>query len=142
MDNEIIKFIETANKLKDVKRAGWVERGVKDPESVADHNYLAALLCVVIPAKGVDKARAVKMALIHDLAESVIGDIITTDKWKAGGKMSRGPTSQPKSMSMLISFRPSAISRIKGSPFAVSHAALTSSIRISSAFAPNSAIMA
>lgn len=90
MDNEnIIKFIETVNKLKEVRRAGWVERGVKNPESVADHNFLAALLCMVIPAKGVDKESAIKMAMVHDLAESVIGDIITTDKWKAGGKMSR-----------------------------------------------------
>ena len=89
MDMDIATFIRTANRLKDVKRAGWVERGVKDPESVADHSFMAALLCMIFPAKGIDRDKAIKMALIHDLAEAETGDIITTENWSEKGTISK-----------------------------------------------------
>jgi putative hydrolase of HD superfamily len=93
MSMDIEAFIKIANKLKDVKRTGWVERGVKGPESVADHSFMSALLCMVLPAEGglggIDRNKAVKMALIHDIAEAETGDIITTEKWEAGGTMSK-----------------------------------------------------
>ncbi len=81
------KFLEFANRLKSVKRTGWVERGVKGPESVADHSFMMALMCMVLPAKGIDREKAVKMALAHDLAESVTGDIITKENWPEKGTM-------------------------------------------------------
>jgi putative hydrolase of HD superfamily len=86
---DIAGFYRTVRKLKDVKRTGWVERGVKDPESVADHSLLVAVLCMVVPAEGIDRERAIKMALVHDLAESETGDIITKENWPGGGTMPR-----------------------------------------------------
>lgn len=44
------------------------------PESVADHSYRAAVLAMALPP-GLDRDRCVKMALLHDLAESMVGDI-------------------------------------------------------------------
>jgi len=84
---DIAKFIETVSKLKDVKRAGFAERGVKDPESVADHSFMASVMAMVIPVKGVDKERVMKMLLVHDIAESEIGDLITKDNWPGGGSI-------------------------------------------------------
>lgn len=83
----IIEFLRIINNLKSVKRAGWVERGVRKPESVADHSFMMALMCMVLPAKGVDRDKTVKMALVHDLAESVTGDLITKENWEGGGSI-------------------------------------------------------
>ena len=85
---DIKVFYNTVRKLKDVKRQGWVERGVKEPESVAEHSLVMALLCMVLPFEG-DRDRAVRMALVHDIAESVTGDIITKESWSEGGTMTR-----------------------------------------------------
>ncbi|MFH0832186.1 MAG: HD domain-containing protein [Candidatus Aenigmatarchaeota archaeon] len=78
------EFIGYVNKLKDIKRTGWVERGVKNPESSAEHSFMAAVLSMLL-AKNVDEKKVIKMALIHDLAESVVGDIITKENWPSGG---------------------------------------------------------
>src|SRR5690606_6317150 len=57
--------------------AGWALRGVAAPESVADHCYGTALLCLLYAADaGVDRDRAVAIALAHDLAEAVTGDFV------------------------------------------------------------------
>lgn len=79
MDRKIIDAIE---KLKDVKRKGWVEAGVKAPESVADHTCSVALIVLfsAIRQEGIDLERALTMALIHDLAESAVGDITPADR--------------------------------------------------------------
>jgi len=76
MVDKVIYFFESANKLKWIERRGWVAKvSVKNAESVADHCYLTALICMVIAdLKGLNGNKAVKMALLHDLAESVTGD--------------------------------------------------------------------
>ena len=67
-----------ALQLKDEVRSGWVLRGVRGPESVADHSWATAYLCILYADEaGVDVARAVQMAVVHDLAEAVTGDVAT-----------------------------------------------------------------
>lgn len=71
-------FAGIAGNLKRVKRTGWVRRGVPEPESVAEHSYrLAVLAMALAPSSGVDENKVIKMALVHDLAEAIIGDIVT-----------------------------------------------------------------
>ena len=56
---------------------------VKNSESVAEHSYRLAMLAMFLaPELDIDQMKAVKLALIHDLAESEIGDIVT----QIGGK--------------------------------------------------------
>ena len=73
---EIIEFSKAAGKLKKVRRTGWGMRvGIKDAESVADHTYRAALMAMVVAdARGLDTEKVVRMALMHDLGETIIGD--------------------------------------------------------------------
>jgi putative hydrolases of HD superfamily len=60
-----------AGKLKELKRTGWVESEVSDPESVADHSYRVALLTMVLSDKeGLDTLKAVRISLLHDLVVS------------------------------------------------------------------------
>jgi len=68
----------TAYALKDETRTGWELRGVRDPESVAAHSWGVALLCLrYADDAGVDPGRAVRMAVVHDVAEAVVGDLPT-----------------------------------------------------------------
>jgi len=74
---DLIAFAQHVNKLKAIKRAGWVEKGIADPESVADHSFsLALLVMVMAPRYNLDQLKCLQMALIHDLSEAIVGDII------------------------------------------------------------------
>lgn len=74
----LLGLLRTAYRLKDEQRRGWVLRGISLPESVADHSWGTALLCLLFAAEEhVNEAEAVRIALVHDLAEAEIGDIAT-----------------------------------------------------------------
>jgi len=62
--------------LKQVKRTGWVRRDVPSPESVADHMYRMAMMAFCIPHdSGLDRDKCIKIALVHDMAETMVGDL-------------------------------------------------------------------
>jgi len=62
--------------LKRVRRSGWWQIGVSDPESVADHSLRVAQLATAIAAEeGADPARAALLAIWHDSQETRTGDI-------------------------------------------------------------------
>jgi len=46
-------------------------------------------MCMVLAEKGINREKALKMAIIHDIAEAETGDIITKESWEKGGTMSR-----------------------------------------------------
>ncbi|XP_021756844.1 HD domain-containing protein 2-like [Chenopodium quinoa] len=75
-----IDFLTLCHRLKTTKRAGWVKREVQNPESISDHMYrmgLMALISADIP--GVNRDKCVKMAIVHDMAEAIVGDITPCD---------------------------------------------------------------
>ncbi|CAL5059953.1 unnamed protein product [Urochloa decumbens] len=75
-----IDFLTLCYRLKTTKRAGWVKRGVQGPESVADHMYrMGVMALVAADLPGVDRDRCVKMAIVHDIAEAIVGDITPSD---------------------------------------------------------------
>lgn len=56
-------------------------RSVRSPESVADHSWGTALLCMLFSADaGVDEHEALRIAIVHDLAEAEIGDIAARER--------------------------------------------------------------
>ncbi|MFH1229244.1 MAG: HD domain-containing protein [Candidatus Aenigmatarchaeota archaeon] len=82
-EKDVLKFAKTVGKLKEIKRAGWVKRNIPDPESVADHSFRAALLGMVLSDdEGLDTEKVMRMLLLHDLEESVTGDIPHPQKLK------------------------------------------------------------
>ncbi|MBS1263680.1 MAG: hypothetical protein MAG715_00865 [Methanonatronarchaeales archaeon] len=83
MNRDRVQFLLTAAGLKDEERTGWGLSGVESPESVADHSWGTALLCLLHAEDAyVDPGRAVAMALVHDLLEAETGDLLpgTEDK--------------------------------------------------------------
>lgn len=72
----MIEQLLSVYRLKDEIRAGWVIRAIAEPESVADHSWGTALLCLLNAEEaGVDADPATRMALVHDIAEAEVGDI-------------------------------------------------------------------
>jgi len=78
---KFIKFLEITGILKRTQRTGWVDVGVYQPESVADHTFRTALLCMLYADMEVlDPLKLLRMALIHDLPEALIGDLMPLQK--------------------------------------------------------------
>lgn len=51
-------------------------RDVKDCETVSGHMYRMGLLTFLLNgSEGLDRIKCMEMALVHDLAESLVGDI-------------------------------------------------------------------
>jgi putative hydrolase of HD superfamily len=77
----LVKFLELTGVLKRTPRAGWVDVGVYQPESVADHTFRTAFLCMLYAdIEALDPLKLLRMALIHDLPEAVIGDLMPSQK--------------------------------------------------------------
>lgn len=96
---EFLNFFLETGKLKGMERKGWVLRGVKNPESIAEHTFRVALMAWFLgEKKGKLKLdRLIKMSLIHDLCEIYAGDttpydsVITSDKKKMMQLMEKWP---------------------------------------------------
>lgn len=82
----IIDFFKTAANLKKIQRQGWIDKlSINNPESVSDHSYSMAIMGMVLSdLENYDSEKIMKMILLHDLAESEIGDYtpgqITSEK--------------------------------------------------------------
>jgi putative hydrolases of HD superfamily len=64
--------------LKDEPRTGWRLRGIRNPESVADHSWGTAYLVLLYAGEAcANRCRALEIAIVHDLAEALTGDVAT-----------------------------------------------------------------
>jgi len=72
----ILDFFKTSINLKKIHRQGWVDKlSITKPESVADHTYSMAIMGMIISdLENYNSEKIIKMILLHDLAESKIGD--------------------------------------------------------------------
>jgi len=86
MIREIMNFCKSVGRLKRIGRKGWVSWAkVKRPESVADHSFRSALLAMCLSdMRGLDTEKMVRMALLHDVHEALIGDYDYFDKKRIG----------------------------------------------------------
>lgn len=80
--SDVLRFFMRAGRLKSEPRRGWVLKlGMEKPESVADHSYRVALMAMVYcDVRGLDAEKAIKMALLHDLPEALVGDSIPGER--------------------------------------------------------------
>jgi putative hydrolase of HD superfamily len=76
------ELAEAIGRLKEVPRTGWLDRGIspEETESVADHSFGVAMLAWLLAPDELDRARVVELALLHDLAESAVGDATPYDR--------------------------------------------------------------
>lgn len=78
MDAGTLAFARDALALKDALRRGWQRTDALRVESVADHAWGVALLALALAEERphLDRARLLETALVHDLAEAVVGDLV------------------------------------------------------------------
>ncbi len=89
MSENILAFFHLLENLKKTKRTGWVERGVKLPESVSDHSFRMAIMALVLGKKlGCDTEKLATICLVHDLPEAVCGDLVLD--WRKFGGTTKG----------------------------------------------------
>jgi len=76
---QVIHFAHVIGKLKNIQRTGWIRySSIKSSESVAEHVFRLAVLALCIPLPSeVSRIKLVQMALVHDLGEAIIGDVVT-----------------------------------------------------------------
>ena len=77
-EERVLDLFEAIHPLDRIARAGYVLRGVTEPESVAAHSHFVALLAMLLldarPELG-DREKTLAMALLHDLPEAQLMDI-------------------------------------------------------------------
>jgi putative hydrolases of HD superfamily len=76
----VLCFARLCGALKNVKRTGWVNNKINEPESVADHMYRMSMLAFMIQDPAIKKDHLIKLCLVHDLAEAIVGDITPYDE--------------------------------------------------------------
>ncbi|KAJ5112622.1 HD domain-containing protein [Penicillium argentinense] len=76
-----IPFFHLLERLKTTKREGWRRFGING-ESISDHMYRMSIMTMFAPpelAAKLNLPHCTKMALVHDMAESLVGDITPVD---------------------------------------------------------------
>jgi len=74
--SDLVSFFRVVCNLKKIKRSGWIDKSnISSPESVADHSYSMCMMSMVLSEIiDLDTEHIMKMANLHDLAESFVGD--------------------------------------------------------------------
>jgi putative hydrolase of HD superfamily len=74
--SDLVSFFHVVCNLKKVRRSGWIHKAnIQSPESVADHSYSMCMMSMVLSEiLNLDTEHIMKMANLHDLAESIVGD--------------------------------------------------------------------
>ena len=90
---KILKVFLTLQWAKELPRQGFIALGFKrnEADSVAAHSWTTAMLTYMLGTEmikngqKVDLNKAIKMALFHDMAETIVGDVGTFVKGMASG---------------------------------------------------------
>lgn len=87
----IAAFYILASKLKTLIRSGWKQWDIAAPrlESVAEHVYGAQMLAIAIWSEfdyKIDLRKTILMLAIHELGETIVGDITPLDQIPANDK--------------------------------------------------------
>ena len=79
---KLFEFIKIAEKLKTELRHSWTSDTTRR-ESVAEHVWMTCLLAIIIIDNldvKIDKLKAIKILIVHDIVESLAGDIPAFEK--------------------------------------------------------------
>ena len=94
---KILKVFLTLQWAKELPRQGFIALGFKrnEADSVAAHSWSTAMLVYLLATEikksgqKIDVDKAVKMALFHDMAETIVGDVGTFVKGMAKGAFAK-----------------------------------------------------
>lgn len=78
---DAVRALVALDPLSDLPRTGWLMRGVRPCESIADHSFGVAVVAMLLidgarrSGESVDGERCLRMALVHDAPEARMGDV-------------------------------------------------------------------
>lgn len=104
-----LKFLSLMANLKHSPRRGWILRNVKGPESIAGHMYAMGIMTFLLgDNSNLDRTKCMQLALVHDLAECIVGDITPADNISPNVKHEM----EEKAMKELISYLADDVGKI------------------------------
>ena len=77
-ERRVLRLFEGIHPLDRIARAGYVLRGVTEPESVAAHSHFVSVMTLLFVHEYPDRfdgVKALTIALVHDLCEARLMDI-------------------------------------------------------------------
>ncbi|CCF59387.1 hypothetical protein KAFR_0G03550 [Kazachstania africana CBS 2517] len=79
--NYLLGLLNVIQQLKIQKRTGWLDYGmsVAESESISDHMYRMSIISMLISNPNVNRDKCMRIALVHDMAEAIVGDITPVD---------------------------------------------------------------
>lgn len=97
--------------LKKIPRQGWIDKlSIENPESVAEHVFSMAVIGMIFSdLENMNTEKILKIILLHDLAESVIGDMTPVQISKEEKQ-----TIENKAMKKILRNLPSSIQKQYG----------------------------
>ena len=92
----MVRFLCLTGRLKTLPRRGWIlnNRRIRNPESIAGHMYRMAIMKFLFDfhdddnddgdstgskTTKLDANKVMKLSLVHDMAECIVGDITPMD---------------------------------------------------------------
>ncbi|CAG9855441.1 unnamed protein product [Phyllotreta striolata] len=77
---QVLKFLDLVINLKHSSRRGWELCNVKNHEQIASHMYTMGIMTFLLGNNSkLDRFKCLQLALVHDLAECIVGDITPHD---------------------------------------------------------------
>ncbi len=95
MDNQrehtVLHLYHRLLALKLLPRTGWLQRGIANVESIAEHSFGVASLALIIGdmQPDLDRGRLLAIALLHDMAEALTGDLPASARLLFGAQAKR-----------------------------------------------------
>lgn len=85
-EKNFLKLSKLVGKAKKIKRIGWQKKAeISNGETIAEHMYRLAVLSMIISdLRNLDTEKILRMSLLHDLGEVIIGDLTPDEKNKIG----------------------------------------------------------
>jgi len=75
--SELLPFFEKIGELKKIQRTGWKRWGISNAEHVSDHAFRMSVMAMFFAKElKCNEQKLVQLALVHDLHESICGDLI------------------------------------------------------------------
>ena len=96
MNDKFIDFAENVSKLERILVRLVSQAGLEKPESVADHSFACAILAMCLgDLNGLNTKKLIRLALLHDIHEALIGDYDYFDKQRIGLKQAKKIENKP-----------------------------------------------
>ncbi|MBL7057699.1 HD domain-containing protein [Candidatus Woesearchaeota archaeon] len=73
---QLLNFFYEVGQLKRIPRSGWVQLGISNPESIADHTTRSVFIAFVLAKlEGADPYKTALINAFHEIGETRIGDV-------------------------------------------------------------------